>query len=428
MPSLMRNDEIGRENAELRHLVAALQHLSSLAVEGAGLESVAEFVAERVDTAVAVVDQELMLLAASGGAVSDAARIFGEQLSRPALPQVLGVVGPTRRALRVPGLAGVAPMIIAPVPIGDEVRAYLLTLDDGELDAGEDMRLLLTEHAATICGVILGRDRIVAAAATQARNDIVEGVLSGKARDPEEVRRWAVHLGYDEQHPHRVISLVVHGNCEDDRATTASASVARFFTTQTPEAITALRGREVVVLLPEPEGSAPRAAELTKLCVGRVNEIYPDAVVNAGIGGMCQLATDIARSYEDARRTVEILGRMGQPGRAVAIEELGIRRLLLQVADVGQLKEFVNEVFGALLVQTNGTTTEYLSTLACYFRVNNSLQRASAELHLHRNTVSYRVRRVEELTELDFRRYSDRLMAQVALEILDMVDVVGEKQ
>jgi DNA-binding PucR family transcriptional regulator len=42
-------------------------------------------------------------------------------------------------------------------------------------------------------------------------------------------------------------------------------------------------------------------------------------------------------------------------------------------------------------------------------------------LHVHANTVSYRIHRVEELTGLDLGNYRERLMAQVALEILDAV-------
>ncbi len=66
----------------------------------------------------------------------------------------------------------------------------------------------------------------------------------------------------------------------------------------------------------------------------------------------------------------------------------------------------------------------YLATLACYFRENASPQRASRVLHVHPNTVTYRIRRVEEITGLDLGSYRDRLMAQVALEILDAVGEV----
>ena len=54
---------------------------------------------------------------------------------------------------------------VAPILVGDEVPAYLITFDPAEASLGEDMSLLVTEHAATICGVILGRERVVAAAA-----------------------------------------------------------------------------------------------------------------------------------------------------------------------------------------------------------------------------------------------------------------------
>jgi sugar diacid utilization regulator len=417
-------DEIGRENAELRRLVAALQHLSSLAVEDVGLDSVTQFVAERVHTAVALVDEQLTVLATSGG--SESTWFLGDRLDDPRLSQVLTVVGPTRRALRIPGIAGAAPIIVAPVPVGDTVPAFMLTLDDADLESGEDLRLLLTEHAATICGVILGRERVLAAAATQARYHLIEGLLSGKGTDAAEIGRWAAHLGYDDQHHHRVVSIDLLKPCDGEKATQVSAAVERFFTTHAPDAITASRGREVVVVLPEGDSTTPRALQLARQCIGRIGETFGAAAINAGVGGVCRSPLDIARSYQDARRTVEIVGRMGRVGTSVAVEELGVHRLLLQVADVTHLSEFAREVFGDLLVQGNGTARDYLSTLACYFRVNNSPQRAAEELHMHRNTVTYRIRRIEELSALDFHTYRDRLMAQIALEILDMVDVAGE--
>ncbi|MCT7660667.1 PucR family transcriptional regulator [Mycobacterium deserti] len=407
----------------MRRLVAALQHLSSLAVQDAGLESVAEFVAERIDTAVAVVDDQLTLLAASGGSESDAARYFSDPARRTRLAQVLAVAAPTRRALRIPGVAGVEPIIVAPVPVGDTVPAFLLTLDVGDFGSGEDLRLLLSEHAATICGVILGRARVLAAAATQARGDLIEGLLAGAGSDADEVRRWAAHLGYDEHRKHRVVSVVVVDASDGEDAARLPAAVARFFNTQAPDAITALRGREVVVVLPEQDDATQRALRLAERCIGRMSETFGAAPINAGVGGMCSSSTEIARSYDDARRTVDIVCRTGHVGTSLAVEQLGIHRLLLQVASRTQLRAFARQVFGDLLVHGNGTTTEYLSTLARYFRANNSPQAVARELHMHRNTVIYRIRRIEEMSSLDLRNYRDRLMAQVALEILDMVDL-----
>jgi sugar diacid utilization regulator len=417
-------DEIGRENVALRRLVLAYQHLTSLAVHDANLETVTELIAERMDTAVAVVDDKLAVLASAGRSVPDAAPYLLSRLSHPRLAQVLGVVGPTRRALRIPGDTDAAPIIVAPVPVGPAVPAYLLTLDDDERDDDEGLRLLLTEHAATICGVILGRERVVAAAATQARYDLVEGLLSGRGIDPSEVRRWAAHLGYDEQREYRVVSLLLRSTPDTaNHMSRLSAAVERFFTTQVPEAITAMRDQEVVVVVPEQNPNCPDAMTLAELCIGRMREAFHDAAVTAGVSRMCRSALEIAPAYDNARRAVDIVMRMGRAGTAVGVDDLGIHRLLLQVADPVQLHEFAREVFGPVLTRTKGNEMEYLCTLACYFRVNNSPQRAAKELHVHPNTVNYRIRRIEELAKLDLRNYRDRLMAQVALEILDMIDV-----
>ena len=102
-----------------------------------------------------------------------------------------------------------------------------------------------------------------------------------------------------------------------------------------------------------------------------------------------------------------------------AFEDLGIHRLLLQVPDLNELRSFAAEVLGKLSEHEHEHKSEYLSTLACYFRENNSPQRASRLLHVHPNTVAYRIKRIEEITGLRLDNYRDRLIAQVALEILD---------
>ena len=64
---------------------------------------------------------------------------------------------------------------------------------------------------------------------------------------------------------------------------------------------------------------------------------------------------------------------------------------------------------GKLSMHEHEHKSEYLTTLACYFRKNNSPQRASRILHVHPNTVAYRVKRIEEITGLRLDNYTDRL-------------------
>ena len=137
-------------------------------------------------------------------------------------------------------------------------------------------------------------------------------------------------------------------------------------------------------------------------------------------------------SVEEARKYDELIRggdkptraqtRLGRHGRVVAFEDLGIHRLLLQVPDLDELRSFAREVIGALSEHEAQHRSGLLRTLAAYLRENGSLQRAARELHVHPNTVTYRLNRVESIAGLDLGRYQDRLMAQVALEIVEALE------
>src|SRR5207249_313240 len=194
---------------------------------------------------------------------------------------------------------------------------------------------LVTEHAATICGVILGREHVVAAAARRVRDDLVEGLLLGRGRDDGDAQRWAAHLGYDPGREHNV--MVIAFDIGDPR--------------------------------PPHDG--------------------------------------------------ETLRRIGRAGTVTAFADLGIHRLLLQVPQLAELRSFADDVLGSLSPGEHERRAEYLTTLACYLRENSSPQRAARFLHVHPNTVAYRIKRIEEITGLSMDSYRDRLTTQVALEILD---------
>jgi DNA-binding PucR family transcriptional regulator len=165
------------------------------------------------------------------------------------------------------------------------------------------------------------------------------------------------------------------------------------------------------------DGTDPRRLGTT--CITRLAELFPDTKTVIGIGGTCRNPREIARSYEEAHRTLETLRRLGRTSAVTAFEDLGIHRLLLQVPDLSELRSFADDVLGRLSRTERDRRSEYLTTLACYLRENSSPQRAARFLHVHPNTVAYRVKRIEEITGLSLDNYRDRLTTQVALEILD---------
>src|SRR5205823_2629632 len=86
--------------------------------------------------------------------------------------------------------------------------------------------------------------------------------------------------------------------------------------------------------------------------------------------------------------------RIGRAGTVTAFADLGIHRLLLQVPQLAELRSFADDVLGSLSRNERERRAEYLTTLACYLRENSSPQRAARFLHVHPNTVAYRIKRI----------------------------------
>jgi sugar diacid utilization regulator len=413
----------------LRELVTVYRQLSGLALQDADLASVTQLLADRTAATVAVVSPVMDVMAAASPAVppEEAAATVRTHVVHPRLGQVLRASRQGHRALWLPSVGGMPAIIVAPILVGDEVLAHLITVDPAEKNADEDMSLLVTEHAATICGVILGREHVAAAASRRVRDDLVEGLLLGRGRDDSETGRWAAHLGYDAGRDHHVVVIAFHvpppraAQDADALQHRVRDVIEHFLATRAPDVITSARESEVVLVAAadgQRRGSLdPR--QLAETCLARLAELFPDTKVLAGIGGACRDPREITRSYEEAHRTIETLRRMGRAGTVTAFEDLGIHRLLLQVPDLAELRSFADDVLGKLGRGERERRGEYLTTLSCYLRENGSPQRAARFLHVHPNTVAYRVKRIEEITGLALDNYRDRLTAQVALEILD---------
>src|SRR5580704_17622270 len=402
--------------AQLRRLVAMCSHLSALAAHSTDLTPIVEVLASSTGSGVAVVNRGLQTLAFAN--VISASEVTGRlelQGAESQLQAVLAAAARTRRALAVPSRErGGTSVIVAPISVGEEVVAYMLAANSRGAALPEDMRLLAIEHAAMLCGIVLGRDLVASAAAGRARQQLVEGLILNRDPADPELDRWGRHLGLDFAREHYVIVLAVPESPLGGLSSAAESVLAR----RAPDAVVATRPDEIVGIVPVARGGRPAAEQGRALALACVaGEGQGSRISGAGIGNPCPSAAGIARSYVEARHALAAGSRMGKAGTVAAYSDLGIHRLLLRVPNVSDLWAFAEEVLGALSEDERSTGINYLKTLSVYFEENGSPRRAAERLHLHPNTVTYRLRRIEELTGMSLSVHRDRLMAEIAAEI-----------
>jgi DNA-binding PucR family transcriptional regulator len=126
-----------------------------------------------------------------------------------------------------------------------------------------------------------------------------------------------------------------------------------------------------------------------------------------------------------AERAIDLGLRLGRAGQPVRYNELGIYRLLCTIGDMQQLMSFARDVLGPLLDYDTEHRTELVRTLSVYLQHHGSHKQSARMLHLHTNTVAYRVARIKALTGLDLGDADDRLVAHVAAKIIESQGAVG---
>ena len=100
-------------------------------------------------------------------------------------------------------------------------------------------------------------------------------------------------------------------------------------------------------------------------------------------------------------------------------EDLEVKRFLLN-NDTNDLKVFVQKTLGPLLDYKMSSRQELYSTLEMYIKSGGNWTVAKDQLHIHGNTLTYRINRLKEILKLDLSNYNDRLKVQIALEIMEL--------
>lgn len=150
----------------------------------------------------------------------------------------------------------------------------------------------------------------------------------------------------------------------------------------------------------------------------------PSWVAKIGVGRRITSLADACRSLDDARLAVaHVRALEGDGGRVVRFEDLDNLGTLL-----GQVRETADLRRAASLLDPLRDHDHLLTTLRCWFAADANNGATALELHLHRNTLRYRLNRIEELLGLTLaspRAITNVQLALVADELLAASDRTG---
>ena len=201
----------------------------------------------------------------------------------------------------------------------------------------------------------------------------------------------------------------------NDRENNAFETVRNIFSAKTRDFITAVDEKNIILVKEVKSGET--YDDLAKTAQVIVDMLNTEAVtqVRVAFGTIINEIKEVSRSYKEAQMAMDV-GKIFYPDKnVVAYSSLGIGRLIYQLP-LPLCKMFIREIFEGR--SPDEFDEETLQTINKFFENNLNVSETSRQLYIHRNTLVYRLDKLQKSTGLDLRVFEDAITFKIALMVV----------
>lgn len=230
-------------------------------------------------------------------------------------------------------------------------------------------------------------------------DNILTGDLMAKAKD--------LRIAYDQQ---RIVFLVKTLNFSD---LSVHEILQGLFPDRLHDFVVSIDENTYVLVKEINTYSTEQCKEIARSIISTLSsEAMCHAIV--GIGTVSHNITTLAKSYKDASVALEVGKVFDTDKDIVSYDNLGIARLIYHLPTT-LCELFLSEVFKKESIDVLDQETIY--TIQKFFENNLNVSETSRQLYVHRNTLVYRLDKVQKLTGLDLRIFEHAIIFKVAMMV-----------
>lgn len=149
--------------------------------------------------------------------------------------------------------------------------------------------------------------------------------------------------------------------------------------------------------------------------------LLPGAILYAGVGRATQSMHCIGKSFVQAEKIKKLQKKKQGKNIFTTYNELGIYKLLLSMEDTETMQEYYRENLGRLEEYDHVNETDYFYFLKQYFELGCSVQDIAAKMYIHRNSVTYKLHKIEEILGMDISGQENRTILMVGFMIKEII-------
>lgn len=129
----------------------------------------------------------------------------------------------------------------------------------------------------------------------------------------------------------------------------------------------------------------------------------------------------IAKSYNQATNILKLQKKRGSNDEVTAYNELGLYKLLFSMENKEAMKKYYNETLEPLVKYDKVNDTDYILVLDSYLKHNGSVKGVAAQLFYHRNTINYKLAKIQEILSCDLSQLNTRVVYTIALMLREII-------
>jgi purine catabolism regulator len=375
----------------LQRAVDAEHVLTRAVMDGRGIDGIADSLATVTKGWVLLLDLHGLPLAATGRAAARTERVWEE----------LRGSRPEGTSFSVTLVDRGHHIWVLPVGAQGRVEAFLAV---GKPDPLSQLDRIVAGHALSLFAIELAKSRAVADAERRLQGDFFDQLAKGEM-SASQLARGLSRFGFDRGAHVIVVSLegpdpaALADAAADDRSRAGGGFL--------------ISAHAAGVHLLIPEGSNADVADLAASITRRLGDD-----VRTGAGSPVYPG-EVGRSLREATYALQVCRLEGWPH--AGFEDLGTYRLLLSMTEPDALRAFADALLAPLDAYDTAQGGDLVASLQAFLQHNARWETAAAQLFVHRHTLRYRMRKVEELTGRDLSSSFDRMEFWLALRARDLM-------
>ena len=210
----------------------------------------------------------------------------------------------------------------------------------------------------------------------------------------------------------RVVYVIETKNEKDINAL---ETVRSLFTGRVKDFITAVDEKNIIVVREVKPGETQDDLEKTAQVMVDMLNTEAMSQVHVAYGTVVNELKEVSRSYKEAKMALDVGKIFFSNKNVVAYYKLGIGRLIYQLP-IPLCRMFIKEIFDGK--SPDEFDDETLTTINKFFENSLNVSETSRQLYIHRNTLVYRLDKLQKSTGLDLRVFEDAITFKIALMVV----------